>query len=238
MLNFYEGLREENAQYRNEDGKQMSFAKENTETDVLRARKGKYRNGVSTGAPCVRVQERGTRDMSHDRAWSVRRRRQSDTRAPCHVRLSIKLANANSSVLPLGRFSPPARDYPSNDESGSGDGGDLILRQSSARTSVPRRAPANGEKIFEVETKDKGPDAERLVRVKLRSGAGRPPGAMEETDAAAPFLLTGAPAVWLDTVFFPCAHVPLVTVIQFPLHLVGKNEICWLPKLLHHERGI
>jgi len=73
------------------------------------------------------------------------------------------------------------------------------------------------------------------VRVKLHSGAGRPPGAMEETDATAPFLLTGEPAVWLDTVFFPCAHVPLVTVIQFPLHLVGKNEIYCL-KLLHHER--
>lgn len=61
---------------------------------------------------------------------------------------------------------------------------------------------------------------------------------MEETDAAAPFLLTGEPAVWLDTVFFPCAHVPLVTVIQFPLHLVGKNEICLSLKLLHHERGM
>lgn len=61
---------------------------------------------------------------------------------------------------------------------------------------------------------------------------------MEETDAAVPFLLTGEPAVWLDTVFFPCAHVPLVTVIQFPLHLVGKNEICRPLKLLHHEHGM
>lgn len=82
------------------------------------------------------------------------------------------------------------------------------------------RTHASGEN-FKVET-------ESGTRVKLRSGAGRPPSAMEETDAAAPFLLTGEPAVWLDTVFFPCAHVPLVTVIQFPPHLVGNNEICCL----------
>lgn len=109
--------------------------------------------------------------------WSVRRRRQLYMRVYCHVRLSIELAMRISRSYRWVVF-PRPRDYPSNDESDSDDGDDLILRQSSARTSAPRRAPANGEKIFEVKTEDKGPeDAEtcctREITLRRRTSSGR-----------------------------------------------------------------
>jgi len=52
-------------------------------------------------------------------------------------------------------------------------------------------------------------------------------------------LLTGEPAAWLDTVFSPCAHVPLVTVVG-PASAAGwsakTKSTATFPSLLHRCR--